>query len=46
MNLDPFNEYSDDQIWNALELSHLKEFVANLNSQLSHNINEGGENLR
>ncbi|KAI5956694.1 YCF1 [Candida theae] len=26
-NLDPNDEYSDDQIWRALELSHLKEHV-------------------
>ncbi|KAI5970206.1 YCF1 [Candida margitis] len=26
-NLDPTDEYSDDQIWRALELSHLKEHV-------------------
>ena len=24
LNLDPFNEYSDEQLWSALESSHLK----------------------
>jgi ABC-type multidrug transport system fused ATPase/permease subunit len=27
INLDPFNEYSDEQLWNALKLSNL---VSNL----------------
>ena len=27
-NLDPFGRYSDDQIWRALELAHLKMFVS------------------
>ncbi|GMR45589.1 hypothetical protein PMAYCL1PPCAC_15784, partial [Pristionchus mayeri] len=26
-NLDPFNEYSDDQLWRALQLAHLEVFV-------------------
>ena len=45
MNLDPFDEYSDNHIWNALELSHLKPFVLSLEKGLSHEISEGGENL-
>lgn len=27
MNLDPFNTYSDDAVWRALEHAHLKSFV-------------------
>ena len=46
MNLDPFNIYSDDAVWNALEHSNLKEFVSELPSKLQHEIAEGGENLR
>ncbi|KAL7635871.1 UNVERIFIED_CONTAM: hypothetical protein RMT77_013688 [Armadillidium vulgare] len=45
MNLDPFGSHSDQEVWNALEHSHLKEFVAGLNSKLQHEISEGGENL-
>lgn len=45
-NLDPFEKYSDDEIWKVLELAHLKSFVSGLSAGLSHEINEGGENLR
>ncbi|XP_004459255.1 ATP-binding cassette sub-family C member 2 isoform X1 [Dasypus novemcinctus] len=45
MNLDPFNNYSDEEIWKALELSHLKSFVAGLQHGLSHEVTEGGDNL-
>ena len=27
MNLDPFSEFEDEKIWNALEESNLREFV-------------------
>ena len=46
MNLDPFEAYSDDELWRALELSHLKNFVTSLAKKLDHDIAEGGENLR
>lgn len=46
MNLDPFNFYSDEDIWRALEFSHLKNFVSALPDKLSHECSEGGENLR
>ncbi|KGU31669.1 hypothetical protein MG7_01235 [Candida albicans P34048] len=29
-NLDPFGEYSDDKLWKVLELAHLKEHVAKM----------------
>ncbi|XP_010972726.2 ATP-binding cassette sub-family C member 2 isoform X1 [Camelus dromedarius] len=45
MNLDPFNNYSDEEIWKALELAHLKSFVAGLQLGLSHEVTEGGDNL-
>ena len=46
MNLDPFDKYSDGQIWTALEQAHLKAFVSNLPGDgLNFEVNEGGENL-
>jgi len=45
MNLDPFDMYSDKDIWTALELAHLKSFVNTLEQGLQHEITEGGDNL-
>ncbi|XP_017473670.1 PREDICTED: multidrug resistance-associated protein 1 isoform X3 [Rhagoletis zephyria] len=45
INLDPFEVKSDDELWKALELSHLKAFVKSLPAGLNHEISEGGENL-
>uniref|UniRef100_A0A8C6UE24 ABC-type glutathione-S-conjugate transporter n=1 Tax=Neogobius melanostomus TaxID=47308 RepID=A0A8C6UE24_9GOBI len=45
MNLDPFDTYSDEEVWSALELAHLKNFVSNLPDKLGYECSEGGENL-
>ncbi|XP_055636687.1 multidrug resistance-associated protein 1-like isoform X2 [Toxorhynchites rutilus septentrionalis] len=45
LNIDPFKSYTDDQVWQALELSHLKSFVKGLQAGLDHEIAENGENL-
>merc|ERR1719210_2626674 len=45
LNLDPFNKYSDDELWQTLKLSHLDNFVSTLKEGLQHEITEGGENL-
>ncbi|CAK9253360.1 unnamed protein product, partial [Sphagnum jensenii] len=45
INLDPFDQFSDTEIWNALELAHLKNFVNSLEKCLNYQISEGGENL-
>uniref|UniRef100_A0AAZ3QFQ6 ATP-binding cassette, sub-family C (CFTR/MRP), member 3 n=1 Tax=Oncorhynchus tshawytscha TaxID=74940 RepID=A0AAZ3QFQ6_ONCTS len=45
MNLDPFERYSDGEIWKALELSHLNKFVSNQPAKLELECSEGGENL-
>uniref|UniRef100_A0A8C2F3V1 ABC-type glutathione-S-conjugate transporter n=1 Tax=Cyprinus carpio TaxID=7962 RepID=A0A8C2F3V1_CYPCA len=45
MNLDPFDAYTDEDVWNALELAHLKNFVSELPDKLNHECSEGGENL-
>ncbi|XP_060645841.1 multidrug resistance-associated protein 1 isoform X12 [Drosophila nasuta] len=44
-NLDPFDVKTDEEIWKALELSHLKAFAKGLPSGLNHEISEGGDNL-
>ncbi|XP_052753897.1 ATP-binding cassette sub-family C member 4-like [Galleria mellonella] len=40
-NLDPFENYSDDEIWRALELVELKEAVP----ALDYKVSEGGSNF-
>uniref|UniRef100_A0A8C0I8J6 ATP binding cassette subfamily C member 6 n=1 Tax=Bubo bubo TaxID=30461 RepID=A0A8C0I8J6_BUBBB len=45
MNLDPLNQYSDADIWTALELTQLKNFVADLPDQLEYKCTDQGENL-
>uniref|UniRef100_H2YLY0 ABC-type glutathione-S-conjugate transporter n=1 Tax=Ciona savignyi TaxID=51511 RepID=H2YLY0_CIOSA len=45
MNLDPFEEYRDSELWDALEHSHLKDYVTSLSEKLEHEVTEGGENL-
>ncbi|NWR71077.1 MRP2 protein, partial [Centropus unirufus] len=45
MNLDPFDQYTDEEVWKALELAHLKTYVRDLPEGLLHLVSEGGENL-
>lgn len=45
MNLDPFDNFSDSDIWHALSLAHLKEFVQKVDNGLLHKVTEGGDNL-
>ena len=46
MNLDPFGEYSEEELWKVLEHAHLKSFVKSLEGGLEHKCSEGGDNLR
>ena len=45
-NLDPFEQFSESELWMALEKAHLKKFVMNLDKKLLFECIEGGENLR
>uniref|UniRef100_A0A8C3KP28 ABC-type glutathione-S-conjugate transporter n=1 Tax=Calidris pygmaea TaxID=425635 RepID=A0A8C3KP28_9CHAR len=45
MNLDPLNRCTDADIWTALELTQLKNFVADLPDQLEYKCADQGENL-
>uniref|UniRef100_A0A8C3AEQ9 ATP-binding cassette, sub-family C (CFTR/MRP), member 3 n=1 Tax=Cyclopterus lumpus TaxID=8103 RepID=A0A8C3AEQ9_CYCLU len=45
MNLDPFEKYSDEEVWRALQQSHLHKFVSNQPAKLDLECSEGGENL-
>ena len=45
MNLDPFEEYDDYEIWEALEKAHSKTLVKNLPKQLLHQVEECGSNF-
>ena len=43
MNLDPFEFYSDGDLWRALESARLLTFVSGLEKKLQDEIAEGGE---
>ncbi|XP_067679181.1 multidrug resistance-associated protein 1-like [Haliotis asinina] len=45
LNLDPFQEHTDSELWVALERAHLKEFVSSVPKGLQHECEEGGQNL-
>lgn len=44
-NLDPFNNFSDQEIWSALEKCRMKEVVAVMTDGLLSRVAEYGENL-
>ncbi|XP_023241974.1 multidrug resistance-associated protein 4-like [Centruroides sculpturatus] len=44
-NIDPFNEYSDDQLWQAIEQVQLKEVINKLPGGLDTHLSEGGRNF-
>ena len=45
-NLDPFSQYTDEEVWRSLETAHLKRFAQELPEGLEFAVAEGGENLR
>ena len=44
-NLDPFNKYSDKEIWNSLKNVQLQGFVESQRNGLDYMIEENGENI-
>ena len=44
-NIDPFSEYSDQDLWTALEQVQLKTLVEDLPGQLEFKLKESGTNL-
>ncbi|KAJ8367734.1 hypothetical protein AAFF_G00311020 [Aldrovandia affinis] len=44
-NLDPFNIYSDEEIWQALVKSYMKETISKLPEKLEAAVGENGENF-
>uniref|UniRef100_G3PZT3 ATP-binding cassette sub-family C member 5 n=1 Tax=Gasterosteus aculeatus aculeatus TaxID=481459 RepID=G3PZT3_GASAC len=44
-NLDPWDQYSDSQIWEALEKTQIKEMISQLPHSLHSEVTENGENF-
>ncbi|KAJ2804742.1 hypothetical protein H4R20_002383 [Coemansia guatemalensis] len=44
-NLDPFNSYSDQDIWRALEQAHLADYIRTKDERLEFMVTQGGENF-
>ncbi|KAI6216879.1 Multidrug resistance-associated protein 1-like protein [Aphelenchoides fujianensis] len=45
-NLDPFEEFDDQELWAALRKAHLHDYVVGLSGKLDSEVTEGGTNLR
>nr|XP_006812824.1 PREDICTED: ATP-binding cassette sub-family C member 9-like [Saccoglossus kowalevskii] len=44
-NLDPEQKYVDQDLWNALEIAQLKDYVLDMGEQLDTIVTEGGDNI-
>ncbi|XP_067128898.1 ATP-binding cassette sub-family C member 4-like [Centruroides vittatus] len=44
-NIDPFNEYSEEKLWKAIEEVQLKEVIGKLPGGLDTHLTEGGRNF-
>ncbi|KAJ8929216.1 hypothetical protein NQ314_018095 [Rhamnusium bicolor] len=44
-NLDPFDEYNDDMLWNVLDEVELKNAISDLPACLDSKVSEGGSNF-
>lgn len=44
-NLDPFNNYTDEEIWEALEKTYMRDSISKLEGKLEAPVLENGENF-
>ncbi|XP_024151598.2 multidrug resistance-associated protein 9 isoform X1 [Oryzias melastigma] len=44
-NLDPFDNYTDEEIWEALEKTYMKDSISRLEDKLQAKVLENGENF-
>jgi ABC-type multidrug transport system fused ATPase/permease subunit len=44
-NLDPFAEFTDEELWAVLEKVHMKDVIGALSKKLDEMVEEGGENF-
>ena len=44
-NMDPFGDFSDEEIWSALDKAYIKRMVESLSNKLSSNVDEDGVNF-
>merc|ERR1712216_59085 len=44
-NLDPFESYTDAELWESLEKAQLKEYISSLENGLLFEVDEGGSNF-
>lgn len=45
LNLDPYNKYTDNEIWQTLEHAHLKSFIQTFPEGLEYLVSEDGDNF-
>jgi len=45
MNLDPFGQHKDEELWSALRKSHAASMIQTLPGGLDYSVSEGGENF-
>lgn len=44
-NIDPFGKHTDEELWSALQIAGLKDFVSSLPNKLDEAVLEGGSNF-
>ncbi|KAJ2805337.1 hypothetical protein H4R20_002130, partial [Coemansia guatemalensis] len=44
-NLDPFNQYSDQELWRVLEQAHLADYIRTKDERLEFAVTQNGENF-